>query len=186
MAQQTQTTLTDGGIEQTAETDAGAAEAALADTDCEPEAILGTHTYEGVLYSVEAAEENVPVNVLTGEQSVEVRSVEKARAFAEDSTREGGHPRVAVPQSTAAMIETDSAPYVSTVCYDKKVVRGRQTGTDEHGLPEFEYDGYTRMQGYRAAARSEHFDVALDEADYRTGAVTLTVERVDVTEGGDD
>lgn len=154
------------------------ADGIFADTECDPEDILGTYTYENRLYSVAAAEENVPVNVLTGEQTREISPVEKAKAFAERTTREDGAQRVAVPQSTEGMIETQSAPYTSTVFYDRKIVCGQQVGTDEYGRPEYEYDGYERMQGYRAAAASDRFEVRLDEANYETGAVVITVTEV--------
>ena len=154
-------------------------EDAFADIECDPEEIIGTHTYEGRLYSVAAAEENVPVNALTGERTRTISPVEKAKAFAERTTREGGRQRVAVLQSTEGMIETQSAPYTSTVFYDRKVVCGRQTGTDEYDRPEYEYNGYRRMQGYRAAAASDRFEVSLDEADYETGEVIITVAEVE-------
>jgi hypothetical protein len=173
MAQQTLTT--DGGSCE----DGASAEDPFEDVEYDPEDILGTHIYKNRLYSTAAAEENVPVNVLTGEKTREISPVEKAKAFAERTTREGGAQRVAVLQSTEGMIESQSGPYTSTVFYDRKVVCGQQTGTAEYGQPEHEYDGYNRMLAYRAAAASDRFEVRLEKADYETGAVTITVAEVE-------
>lgn len=171
MAQQTK--LTDGGFEQR-ET----AEEVFADTECDLEDILGTITYENRLYSLESYEEKAPVNILTGEKSVSKRSIKEAKEFAEESTREGGHQRVAVTRSTESMAEVGGGPYTATVFYDRKIVCGRVVGTDDLGMPEYKYDGFTRWEGYRAVASSERWEVRLENADYETGNVTITVEEV--------
>ena len=144
------------------------------------DAILGVRTFESVLYSRENAKDRVPVDVRTGEPTVGVSPEEKAKAFAEETTREDGHQRVAVPQSTEAMIETQSAPYVSTVFYGGKVVRGKVVGRDEHGQREYANDGHALAATYRAAIQSDAYAVELVAADYQTGDVTIRVE------GGDD
>src|SRR5699024_2690987 len=118
-------------------------------------AIRGTRTFENVLYSEKHAERTVPVNILSGERTRQIAgSVERAREFVADDPR-----RLAVPQSTEAQIETQSAPYVSTVFYDSKVVRGKITGKGEYGMPEYENDGYALEWTYRAAARADAYEV---------------------------
>jgi hypothetical protein len=113
----------------------------FADAPLDANPIRGTQTFESVLYSQENAKDRVPVDVRTGEPTVGVSPEEKAKRFAEETTREDGHQRVAVPQSTEAMVETQSAPYLSTVFYGAKVVRGTVVGRDDHGQPEYENDG---------------------------------------------
>ena len=140
------------------------------------DAILGTRIYESVLYSRENAEDRVPVDVRTGEPTVGVSPEEKAKRFAEETTREDGHQRVAVPQSTEAMIETRSAPYVSVVFFHRKVVRGEIVGKGEHGQPEYANNGHALGRTYRAAVQSDAYEVQLVAADYQTGDVTIHVE----------
>jgi hypothetical protein len=143
------------------------------DAPLDAEAILGTRTFERVLYSEAHAERTVPVDVLTGERSREIAgSVERAQAFVADDPR-----RVAVPQGTEAMIESQSAPYVSTVFYDGKVVRGKIVGNGEHGRPEYANDGHALEWTYRAAVQSDAYEVELLDADYETGNVTIRVEK---------
>lgn len=150
----------------------------FADVECDREDIIGTTSYEGRLYSIEAYEQTAPVNVLTGEKSVPKHSVEQAKAFAEDATREDGGQRVAVPRSTESMAEVKGGPYTATVFYDRKIVCGRVVGKDEYGMAEHRYEGYKRAKGYRAAVASDRYKVRLDEANYETGTVTITVEEV--------
>ena len=140
------------------------------------DAIRGTRTFEGVLYSREDAEDRVPVDVRTGEPTVGVSPEEKAKRFAEESTHDDGHQRVGVPASTETMIETRSAPYVSVVFFNPKVVRGKVVGTDEYGQPECENDGGALARAYRAAIQSDAYEVELVGADYQTGDVTIRVE----------
>jgi hypothetical protein len=145
------------------------------DAPLDYEAIRGTRTFENVLFSIAHAERIVPTNVLTGERTREIKgSVERAKAFVEDDPR-----RVAVPQNTESMIETQSAPYVSTIFYDGKVVRGDLIGTDDYGRPEYEHNGYDLEWTYRAAVQSDAYTVELVDADYETGDVTICVERLD-------
>ena len=144
----------------------------FADAPLDAEAIRGTRTFEKVLFSEDHAERTVPVNVLSGERTRQIAgSVERAKAFVADDPR-----RVAVPQHTEAMIETQSTPYVSTVFYDSKVVRGKITGKGEYGRPTFENDGHALEWTYRAAVQSDSYEVELVEADYETGNVTIHVE----------
>ncbi|EMA43575.1 MULTISPECIES: hypothetical protein [Halococcus] len=146
----------------------------FADAPLDPEAILGTRTFESVLFSEEHAERTVPVDARTGERTRQIEdSVERAEAFVADDPR-----RVAVPQRTEAMVETQSAPYVSTIFYDSKVVRGKITDKGEYGRPTFANNGHDLEWTYRAATQSDQYDVELVEADYETGDVTITVEEV--------
>ena len=154
----------------------GQTKSTFADAPLDAEAILGTRTFENVLYSRENAHNRIPVDVRTSEKTIGVSPVEKAQAFAEESTREDGHQRVAVPQSTEAMIETRSAPYVSTVFYSGKVVRGTVVGKDEYGRPEYANDGHALEWTYSAAGQSDSYEVELAKAEYETGDVTIHVE----------
>lgn len=134
-------------------------------------AIRGTRTFENVLYSEEHAERNVPINVITGEKARQIEgSVERAKAFVSDDPR-----RVAVPEGTGPMIETQSALYISTVFYDSKVVRGNIVRKDEYGQLVYENDGYDLEWTYRAAVQSDDYVVELVEADYESGDVTIRV-----------
>ncbi|WP_273837481.1 hypothetical protein [Halococcus sp. PRR34] len=143
----------------------------FADAPLGDEAIQGTQTFEEVLFSEAHAERTVPVNVLSGERTRQIAgSIERAKAFVDDDPR-----RVAVPQHTEAMIETQSAPYVSTVFYDSKVVRGKITGKGDYGRPEFANDGHALEWTYRAAVQSDAYEVELVDADYDTGNVTIRV-----------
>ncbi|EMA47791.1 hypothetical protein [Halococcus salifodinae] len=148
---------------------------AFADAPLGDEAIRGTRTYEEVLYSEAHAERTVPVNVLSGERTRQIAgSVERAKAFVDDDPR-----RVAVPQTTEAQIETQSAPYISTVFYNSKVVRGKIVGESDYGRPEFTNDGHALEWTYRAAVQADAYEVQLVEADYDTGNVTIHVEQAD-------
>ena len=131
------------------------------------DAILGTRTYESVLYSHENAEDRVPVDVRTGEPTVGVGPEEKAKRFAKETTRVDGHQRVAVPQTTEAMVETQSAPYVSTVFFHRKVVRGKIVGRDDYGQPEYANDGHALERTYRTAVKSDTYEVQLAEGGVR-------------------
>ena len=142
----------------------------------EIDAIRGTRTFENILYSREDAQDRVPVDVRTGEPTVGVSPEEKAKRFAEETTRDDGHQRVAVPQSTEAMIETRSAPYVSVVFFHRKVVCGKVVGRNDHGQPEYANDGRALAAAYRAAIQSDAYAVELVAADYQTGDVTIRVE----------
>lgn len=142
------------------------------DAPLDYDAIQGTRTYENVLYSKQHAERTVPVNVLTGKRTRQIEgSVKRAKAFVVDDPR-----WVAVPQSTGVMIEAQSAPYVSTVFYDSKVVRGQIVDEDDYGQPKYQNDGYAFEWTYRAAVQSSHFEVQLVEADYETGNVTISAQ----------
>lgn len=159
--------LTDDVGEQT--------KSAFADAPLDAEAVLGTRTFESVLYSEAHAERTVPVDALTGERTRQIAgSVERAKAFVADDPR-----RVAVPQGTEAMVETQSAPYVSTVFYDSKVVCGAVIGKDDYGRPEYANDGHALEWTYRAAVQSDAYEVELVAADYQTGNVTIRVKTME-------
>lgn len=121
--------------------------------------ILGTETFEGVLFT---ADTETPVDIRTGETpSYAKASVDEAQAFAERTSDDGDAPRVAKPTSVESQIETQSKPYVSSVfCHFS------MTGSlDVH-------------KAYLAAWRSDDYDVEHD-ADYETGDLTITVQEAE-------
>ena len=72
--------------------------------DCEldPKAILGTHTFEDVLFTDET---ETPVNVLTGETPAHSQvTVEEAKEFAASIDTET--PQIALPASVESQVET--------------------------------------------------------------------------------
>ena len=126
--------------------------------DCElgPEAILGTRTFEDVLFTDET---ETPVNVLTGETPEHSRAtVDDARAFASSIDTET--PQIALPASVEAQIETASKPYTAAAFFHFKATGSLQL-----------------HRAYHAAYESAAFDVQF-EADYETGDLTITVEEV--------
>jgi len=77
--------------------------------ECElsPDAILGTHTFEDVLFTDET---ETPVNVLNGETPAHSQaSVDEARVFA--AGIDSDTPHIALPASVEAQIETASKPH---------------------------------------------------------------------------
>jgi len=137
------------------------------------EEIIGTRTFENVLYRPARAEDQVPVNVLTGEKTANLPPAEIAWRFAEET----GDNRVAVPRNTESIAETGGSAYISTFFADSKVVRGKRTGRGEYGMWEYENgdDAYALEWTYRAAWMSDDYEVSFDP-DYQTGDVTITVE----------
>ena len=130
--------------------------------DCElsPEAILGTRTYEDVLFTDET---EMPVNVLTGETPEHSQAtVDEARSFA--SSIDTDTPQIALPASIESQIETASKPYTAAAFFHFKA-----TGS------------LKRHRVYHAADESDAFTVAF-EADYETGDLTITVEEVSESE----
>ena len=126
--------------------------------DCElgPEAILGTRTYEDVLFTDET---ETPVNVLTGETPEHSQAaVDEARSFA--SSIDTDTPQIALPASIESQIETASKPYTAAAFFHFKA-----TGS------------LKRHRVYHAADESDAFVVSF-EADYETGDLTITVEEV--------
>jgi len=133
--------------------------------DCElgPEAILGTRTYEDVLFTDEA---ETPVNVLTGVTPEHSQAtVDEAHAFI--SSLDTDTPQIALPASVETQIETQSKPYTAAAFFHFKA-----TGSLE------------RHRAYHAAYESEAFSVAF-ETDYATGDLTITVEEVSESERDD-
>jgi hypothetical protein len=127
--------------------------------DCElgPEAILGTHTFEDVLFTDET---ETPVNVLTGETLAHSRAtVEEAKEFAASIDTET--PQIALPASVESQVETQSKPYTAAAFFHFKA-----TGSLAH------------HRAYHAAYESGAFSVEF-EADYESGDLTITVERAD-------
>lgn len=127
-------------------------------TDCElgPDAILGTQTFEDVLFTDET---ETPVNVLTGETPTHSQStVAEAKAFA--AGIDTNTPQIALPTSVEAQIETASKPYTAAAFF-----HFRATGS------------LRRHRAYHAAYESDAFTVTF-EADYETGNLTIIVEKV--------
>ena len=127
--------------------------------DCEldPEAILGTHTFEDVLFTDET---EIPVNVLTGETPAHSQAtVEEATEFA--ASIDTGTPQIALPASVETQIETQSKPYTAAAFFHFKAIGSLE-----------------RHRAYHAAHESDAFAVDF-EADYESGDLTITVERAD-------
>jgi len=125
--------------------------------DCElgPDAVLGTRTFEDVLFTDETER---PVNVLTGETPAHSQAtVEEATDFAESIDTDT--PQIALPASVETQIETQSKPYTAAAFFHFKA-----TGSLE------------LHRAYHAAYNSDAFSVDF-EADYESGDLTITVER---------
>jgi len=126
--------------------------------DCElaPEAILGTHTFEDVLFTDET---ETPVNVPTGATPAHSQAtVEEATEFA--ASIDTDTPQIALPAPVETQIETQSKPYTAAAFFHFKA-----TGSLE------------RHRAYHAAYDSDAYTVDF-EADYESGDLTITVERV--------
>jgi len=117
--------------------------------DCElsPEAILGTHTFEDVLFTDET---ETPVNVLTGQTPAHSQAtVDEAREFA--ASIDTDTPQIALPASVEAQIETASKPYTAAAFFHFKA-----TGSLE------------LHRAYHAAYEADGFSIAF-EANYESG-----------------
>ncbi|EJN56853.1 hypothetical protein [Halogranum rubrum] len=125
--------------------------------DLSPDAILGTRTFEDVLFTDETER---PVNVLTGDTPEHSQaSVDEARAFA--AGIDSDTPQIALPASVEAQIETASKPYTAAAFFHFKA-----TGS------------LKRHRAYYAAYNSDTFSVEF-EPNYETGDLTITVEEED-------
>ena len=125
--------------------------------DCElaPDATLGTHTFEDVLFTDET---ETPVNVLTGETSAHSQAtVEEAKEFA--ASIDTDTPQIALPASVETQIETQSKPHMAAAFFHFKA-----TGT------------LKRHRAYHAAYDSDAYTVDF-EADYESGDLTIIVDR---------
>lgn len=121
----------------------------LEDAPLHPSEILGTETFEDVLYTGETG----VVNVLTGETPEDLdRSVEEAKEFAADV----GENKVAKASHPEQAVESRSA--YSACAFFHFSITG---GMDYH-------------KTYRLAWESDDYDVDY-EADYETGDLTITV-----------
>jgi len=128
--------------------------------DCEldPEAILGTHTFEDVLFTDDT---ETPVNVLTGETPAHSQAtVEEAKEFAE--YRHGNTPNRAPRIRRVAGRNTEQALHSAAAFFHFKA-----TGSLKR-----------RHRAYHAAYESDGFAVDF-EADYESGDLTITVGRAD-------
>ena len=125
--------------------------------ELDPDAILGTHTFEDILFTDET---ETPVNVLTSETPAHSRAiVEEAKEFA--ASIDNDTPQIALPASVEAQIETQSKPYTAAAFFHFKA-----TGSFE------------LHRAYHTAYDSDTFTVDF-EADYASGDLTITVERVE-------
>ncbi|WP_114578467.1 hypothetical protein [Saliphagus sp. LR7] len=128
--------------------------------DCElgVEDILGTRTFENVLFTPETP---TPVDVRTGETPDRSNTtLEGAREFAADVGEDRNAPYVPFAASVESQIETCCKPYTAAVFYHFKA-----TGS------------LARHRAYAAAYDSDAFTVEFD-CDFATGDLTITVERV--------
>ena len=133
--------------------------------DCElgPDAVLGTRTFQDVLFTDDTER---PVNVLTGETPVHSQAtIEEAKAFA--ASIDTDTPQIALPASVEMQIETASNPYTAAAFFHFK-------GTGSLEL----------HRAYHAAYESDAFTVDF-EADYETSNLTITVEEVSESERDD-
>ena len=135
----------------------GAADDPFDECELAPDAILGTHTFEGVLFTDQT---ETPVNVLTGETPAHAQAnAEEAKEFAASIDTET--PQIALPASVESQVETQSKPYTAAAFFHFKA-----TGSLE------------RHRAYHAAYEADAFTVDF-EADYAAGDLTITVERAD-------
>ena len=127
--------------------------------DCElgPDAILGTRTFDDVLFTEET---ETPVNVLTGETPEHSQaSVGEAQTFV--AGIDSDTPQIALQTSVESQIDTASKPYTAAAFFHFKA-----TGS------------LKRHRAYHAAFESEVLSVDF-KADYETGDLTITVGRAD-------
>ena len=130
--------------------------AELADAPLDVEEILGTTTYEGVLYTEQAARNVVPVDPQTGDLTKDVPSAEMAEAYAKDHSR-SDRPYVATLSSRRDMRELDCAPIGKCVFCHFSIV-----------------GGLDRHETFMAAWDSPDFVVDVTP-DYQTGNLTIDV-----------
>ena len=132
-----------------------AADDPFSEYELDPEAILGTYTFEDVLFTDDT---ETPVNVLTGETpEYSQATVEEATEFAASIDTET--PQIALLASVESQVETQSKPYTATAFFHFKA-----TGSLE------------RHRAYHAAYEADAFTVDF-EADYASGDLTITVDR---------
>ena len=123
--------------------------------ECElaPDAILGTHTFEDVLFTDDT---EISVNVLSGETPAHSQAtVEEATKFA--ASTDTDTPQIALPASVETQIETQSKPYTAAAFFQFKV-----TGSLE------------LHRAYHAAYEADAFSVDF-EADYESGDLMIPV-----------
>lgn len=152
----------------------------FAELACDLADILGTSTYEGVLYSEKEAREKVPLDGQTDRESRWIPGIDVAQAHANYvnnliEEKDAGCQRVSVVQEPENMITNQGMPNTSVVFFDAKIVRGKQISDGENEI-DYEYDGEARMKGYQAVVNSNSYEVRLENADYETGDVTITVD----------
>jgi hypothetical protein len=117
--------------------------------------ILGTHTFEDVLYTGETD----VVNATTGETPEMLdKTVQEAKELVQRTSDDGKPPRIAKAQSSERTIDTRT-PYVSSVFCHMDITGG--------------YEWHTVL---RKAWESDSYTVTHD-ANYTTGTLTITVEK---------
>ena len=136
------------------------------------EAILGTKTYEDVLFSEEHADRRYPEGSLPGDRQHEISEiVASARQFGSNE------PYEVVAGGSGPITPGEHLPFRTVPYWDLQIVRGRLLA-HKRGPPQWMYDGYVRQCAYEAAIQSPNYHVELVEADYETGDVTIRVEEV--------
>ena len=127
--------------------------------DCElrPDTVLGTQTFEDVLFTDDT---ETPVNALTGQTPAHSQAtVKEAKAFAAGIDTDT--PQIALPASVETQIETQGKPYTAAAFF------------------HFKATGSLKLhRAYHAAFESDAFTVDF-EADYESGNLTITVEQVE-------
>ena len=102
-----------------------------------PHAILGTHTFEDVLFTDET---ETPVNVLTGETPAHSRAtVEEAKEFA--ASINTNTPQIALPASVETQIETQSKPYTAAAFFHFKATGSLELHRAYHAA--YDSDAFT-------------------------------------------
>jgi hypothetical protein len=133
------------------------------------ERIVRRRTFSDVLYSEAYVERTTADGLFPGERAFEIEeNVTTARSIGID-----GPDQVLVPRGE--MTPTGRDLFTAVVFFDQMVVRGRLL-RHRRGPPLFEHNGYALEQLYHAAVDSDQYSVSLDETDYETGSVTITVE----------
>jgi hypothetical protein len=135
------------------------------------ERIIGTRVYNDALYSEEHVDRDTPDDFFPGERTSEIEwNVETARRIGIDRPDQ-----VVVPQGNHTL--SGRYPFTNVIFFDQMVVGGRQLQCSVPGPALFENNGYALEQLYRAAVNSDDYVVDLVETDYKTGSVTIMVEK---------
>jgi len=119
--------------------------------------VLGTHQFEGVLFS---SETETPVNVMTGETPEHSQaSLEDAKEFAKYLSAKNDKPYVAKKAPVETQIETQSSPYTGCVFFHFSIVGGMEM-----------------HEAFSAVWDSPEYTVDVTD-DYETGTLTIRVTK---------